>query len=209
MGRGMSEAVETEKPTPAPADSSWTRTGSFPVISPLSSPASSAATHPAVANAGFDQGRKQPRVAGGVLLGLWKVLGSSALMVAGLLIVASASYGEGNPTAAKSAHSEIPSDNHVAAIPLPSETKAEPMKASGFRSAMFGADEAAVRAAIAKDFSVSPSAIHATQNLSDRTNVLTVKAPDVLNGGGCRCRLRFWVPVEETDAGQRHLVQRH
>ncbi len=57
-------------------------------------------------------------------------------------------------------------------------------KVSGFRSARFGMDEAEVRAAIAKDLNVQPSAIAKAQNLADRTDLLNVRAPDVLPGGG-------------------------
>ena len=41
-----------------------------------------------------------------------------------------------------------------------------------------------MRADIIKDFGVPDKAIAKTQNLADRTDVLTVKVPDVLNGGG-------------------------
>ena len=57
-------------------------------------------------------------------------------------------------------------------------------KILGFRSAVFGMDEAAVRAAIVKDFGVPASTIKASQNLADRTDLLTVRVPDVLPAGG-------------------------
>lgn len=55
---------------------------------------------------------------------------------------------------------------------------------TGFRSAHFGMDEAAVRGAIAKDFGLQEKAITKTQNLADRTTVLSIKVPEVLASGG-------------------------
>lgn len=41
-----------------------------------------------------------------------------------------------------------------------------------------------MRLAITKDFGVRKTTIHKSENLSDRTSVLTVRVPDVLSGGG-------------------------
>ena len=54
----------------------------------------------------------------------------------------------------------------------------------GFRSALFGMSEAEVRAAAAKDFAISPDAIKSAQNTVEHTQVLTLKAADVLPEGG-------------------------
>ena len=54
----------------------------------------------------------------------------------------------------------------------------------GFRSARWGMTEAEVRAAIRKDFNVPPDKIAAENNLAERTNVLTVNVPDLLEGAG-------------------------
>ena len=54
----------------------------------------------------------------------------------------------------------------------------------GFRSAKFGMDEAAVKAAIAKDFNVKGDGVKEQPNAGERTKVLLIKAPDVLPGGG-------------------------
>ncbi|WP_158817526.1 hypothetical protein [Methylocapsa sp. S129] len=54
----------------------------------------------------------------------------------------------------------------------------------GFRSALFGMAEADVRAAAAKDFAISPDAIKSGQNAIEHTQVLTLKAADVLPEGG-------------------------
>jgi hypothetical protein len=55
---------------------------------------------------------------------------------------------------------------------------------NGFRSATFGMSEADVRAAIVKDFGVKPTAIISGQNAAERTQVLSVPVPDLLQGGG-------------------------
>lgn len=54
----------------------------------------------------------------------------------------------------------------------------------GFRSARFGMDEAAVRAAISKDFDVKSEAIIPGENMAERTKMLSVRVPSVLEGGG-------------------------
>jgi hypothetical protein len=55
---------------------------------------------------------------------------------------------------------------------------------SGFRSARFGMSENDVKNAIAKDFNLKGDAIRTDTNPSEQTKVLTIKAPDVLPGGG-------------------------
>ena len=54
----------------------------------------------------------------------------------------------------------------------------------GFRSAKFGTDEAAVKAAIAKDFGIKGADVKEQPNAGERTKVLLVRVPDVLPGGG-------------------------
>jgi hypothetical protein len=55
---------------------------------------------------------------------------------------------------------------------------------SGFRSARFGMTEAQVRAAIERDLRVRPDDIHSEENKAEQTQVLDVRAADVLPGGG-------------------------
>lgn len=57
-------------------------------------------------------------------------------------------------------------------------------KVLGFRSALFGSSEADVRAAAKKDFDVANAGFNKSQNLADRTDVASIKVPDVLPGGG-------------------------
>lgn len=54
----------------------------------------------------------------------------------------------------------------------------------GFRSARFGMNEAEVKQAVAKDFSIKDEGIKEQSNSGERTKVLSVKVPDVLPGGG-------------------------
>ena len=55
---------------------------------------------------------------------------------------------------------------------------------SGFRSAKSGMSENDVKNAIAKDFNIKGDAIQTNTNPSEQTKVLTIKAPEVLPGGG-------------------------
>lgn len=89
------------------------------------------------------------------------------------------------------ASAETPAPNSGAAQPAPGSTPAaEPSNApkldlTGFRSAHFGMSEAEVRGAILKDFGVATAgAARASQNGAEHTQVLTIKAPDVLTDGG-------------------------
>lgn len=69
----------------------------------------------------------------------------------------------------------------VAGVPGMGTTAAN---VSGFRSARFGMSEKEVRAAISKDFNVKADGIRSESNPSEHTQVLQVKVPDVLPGGG-------------------------
>lgn len=59
----------------------------------------------------------------------------------------------------------------------------EPVIVSGFRSAMFGSDEAAVRAAIAKDFTGNPT-ITKAESPTEKTDLLAIRAKDVIPDSG-------------------------
>lgn len=55
---------------------------------------------------------------------------------------------------------------------------------AGFRSARFGMTEAEVRKAIADDFKVNDADIRLVPNEAERTNVLSVRVPDMIADGG-------------------------
>jgi hypothetical protein len=99
-------------------------------------------------------------------------------LAAAVLAATVATSGEAMAQPSKDAGKAAPT---VAGVPSMGETAAH---VSGFRSARFGATEKEVRAAIAKDFNVKGDAIRSESNPSEHTQVLQVKAPDVLPGGG-------------------------
>ncbi len=55
---------------------------------------------------------------------------------------------------------------------------------SGFRSAKFGMNEQEVRAAIAKDFDKTDADVSESTNTIERTTLLSITVPDLLEGGG-------------------------
>ena len=61
---------------------------------------------------------------------------------------------------------------------------AQPVRIEGFRSAQWGMTEAQVKAAIAKDFKTAPEKIRSEENLAERTQVLAITVPDLLEGAG-------------------------
>ncbi len=71
---------------------------------------------------------------------------------------------------------------------VPAQTPLAPQSSSaeidGFRSAHFGMDAASVRAAIAADFHLSGASVHAAVNPVQRTDVLRIRVPDLVAGGG-------------------------
>ncbi|WP_372841788.1 hypothetical protein, partial [Phaeovulum sp.] len=58
------------------------------------------------------------------------------------------------------------------------------MALTGFRSAKFGMDEEAVRAAIKADFGLEGDAVQVGMNTVERTQVMTISVPEVLRDGG-------------------------
>jgi hypothetical protein len=65
----------------------------------------------------------------------------------------------------------------------PSKTE-EPVKVLGFRSAQWGMNAGEVKAAIKKDFNVPPEKVKPEENSSERTTVLSVVVPDLIEGAG-------------------------
>jgi hypothetical protein len=66
----------------------------------------------------------------------------------------------------------------------PETAPAERAHVDGFRSAKWGMTDAQVKDAIRKDFGIAPEKIMGENNLSERTTVLTVSVPDLLEGAG-------------------------
>jgi len=77
------------------------------------------------------------------------------------------------------------------ATPLPPPSAVAPDSATpatvavtGFRSAAFGMDQADVKAAIEKDFGIKAAAVASGENAAERTQVLSVLVPNLLEDGG-------------------------
>lgn len=102
--------------------------------------------------------------------------GSSALLVTlALLALPATAHAQarvGAPAAAPAAPANAPN-----VMPQTADV-------SGFRSAKFGMSENDVKNAIARDFNLKGDAVHTNTNPSEQTKILTIKAPDVLPGGG-------------------------
>lgn len=84
----------------------------------------------------------------------------------------------GNAAAVENATQATPPETGSTAAPTPA------VSVKGLRSAVFNTDEAAVRAAITKDFGIAGKDIAKSRNLTDRTDVLTIKVPDIIESGG-------------------------
>lgn len=68
-------------------------------------------------------------------------------------------------------------------IAKPPAAYAQPGQVDGFRSAKFGADEKAVRAAIKADFSLEGKAIRVEENALEKTTALVIEVPSLEPGG--------------------------
>jgi hypothetical protein len=69
----------------------------------------------------------------------------------------------------------------------PPAKPAEPVEhihLNGFRSASWGMNAAEVKAAIKKDFNIPADKVHSEENVSERTTVLSVVVPDLIEGAG-------------------------
>lgn len=95
-----------------------------------------------------------------------------ALGVAGLI-----SFGPPAPAFSETSAAALPDDT-VAASAVPTIT------VDGFRSAKFGMDQDAVRAAILADFEIKEDGIQAGENAVERTQILTVEVPNLILDGG-------------------------
>jgi hypothetical protein len=110
------------------------------------------------------------------------------MWLAGSIFVAILGLGEPilaqTAAAVGSATPPTPAASVGAAPSADASAAASVAEVKGFRSALFGMSEAEVRAAAAKDFATSADAIKSTQNAVEHTQVLSLKAADVLPEGG-------------------------
>jgi hypothetical protein len=70
------------------------------------------------------------------------------------------------------------------AAAAPAAPATERVRIDGFRSAQWGMSEAQVKQSIQKDFNLSGDKIRTEENLAERTQVLSVTVPDLLEGAG-------------------------
>jgi hypothetical protein len=99
-----------------------------------------------------------------------------AVMIAGLLLMSSLVM----PSLARAAGQEPP----ASAAPAPQAAPAEQVHVAGFRSAQWGMTEPQVKAAIQKDFNIAADKLKSEENLAERTHVLTIVVPDLLEEAG-------------------------
>lgn len=76
--------------------------------------------------------------------------------------------------------SAAPSAAHPPAAPVP----ADRVRVDGFRAAQWGMTIAQVKAAVQKEFNIPMDKAKTEENLAERTEVLTVTVPDLLEGAG-------------------------
>ncbi|HEY1796444.1 MAG TPA: hypothetical protein VGG57_10025 [Stellaceae bacterium] len=66
----------------------------------------------------------------------------------------------------------------------PASQTAPPLQLQGFRGAHWGMDQNEVKAAIRKDFNITPDKIQAEENASERTDVLSITVANLIQGAG-------------------------
>ncbi|HZK90666.1 MAG TPA: hypothetical protein VFC56_11010 [Stellaceae bacterium] len=66
----------------------------------------------------------------------------------------------------------------------PAQQAAPEARVDGFRSAKWGMSDAQVKEAIRKDFNITPDKMKSEENLAERTSVLTITVPDLLESTG-------------------------
>ena len=113
-----------------------------------------------------------------------------ASTVAGALALLSLPFAAPTPSSAQASKVVTPPDakgsNAVDDKPAtpPGAPAPATVHVAGFRSAPFGAGEAEVRTAIAKDFPADAGSVKASSNLAERTQILTVRVADIIPDGG-------------------------
>ncbi len=77
-----------------------------------------------------------------------------------------------------------PGDTSTSAAPPQPAAPATPVHIDGFRSAKWGMTDAQVKTAIHTDFNIPEDKLKGTDNLAEKTEVLTITVPDLLEGAG-------------------------
>jgi hypothetical protein len=100
----------------------------------------------------------------------------AALIAAALLSVPTVVSAETSPAAK-------PTDAPPAGAPQQAAPVA-PAHIDGFRSAKWGMTDAQVKAAIRSDFNITEDKLKSSDNLAEKTQVLTASVPDLVEGAG-------------------------
>ena len=109
--------------------------------------------------------------------GPWRRFGFGGTLVAALLLIAAGAASQPAPAPDQRPPSETGG-------PSPDAEPVEHVKVEGFRSARWGMDAAQVKAAIQKDFGISPEKVKTEENAAERTTILTATVSDLLEGAG-------------------------
>ena len=124
---------------------------------------------------------------------MFRAVGRSVFGVSAIILGATLGMGAGLAAQTPAPAAAPPASAPAASPPAPAASSAAPAseasplasaEVTGFRSALFGMSEADVRAAISKDFGVAGDGVRVSQNGAEHTQVLSIKAPDVLPEGG-------------------------
>ena len=111
----------------------------------------------------------------------------AALVAAVLAVLPAMAWAQTSP-AAKPADTPPakPADTASAApaAPAAAAQPTTPVHVDGFRSAKWGMTEAQVKTAIHTDFNIAEDKLTSTQNLAEKTQVLTITVPELLEGAG-------------------------
>jgi hypothetical protein len=112
---------------------------------------------------------------------MYRHFGSVVLLAATAFVFGAADH----PVAFAEAKKDTAATTKQTAAPIAApKPTSEAAQVDGFRSARFGMSDSEVKAAIVKDFGLKRDEIQEKPNPAERTTVLSVKAPDLLPGGG-------------------------
>ena len=88
------------------------------------------------------------------------------------------------PMTARAQTAAKPADTPSSAAPPQQAAPAATAHVEGFRSAKWGMTEAQVKGAIRADFNIAEDKLKSAENLAEKTQVLTVTVPELLEGAG-------------------------
>jgi hypothetical protein len=77
-----------------------------------------------------------------------------------------------------------PATPPAASPPAAAQPPAEHVRVDGFRNAKWGMTEAQVKAVLTSDFKIPADKLKSDENLNERTTVLTIALPDLIEGTG-------------------------